>query len=196
MRTTILLCLLLVPVGGALAAEKSFSKARAALLKGLRSNDATARATAVYEIDGFDSAEAARVLVRAVLARDDRARVIRVILFLLARAHSLQHPLSRCSPPLLLVLQHAFLRELSRALSLEPFFLPLARPCRLLRLPLNPRPFLLLFPLRSAHTLPTCFLLPRQPRDLFLRLPLRLHLLPPHVLLPLPLRLSRPFLRQ
>jgi len=69
--------LLLVPIGVAPASEAGFTKARAALLKGLRSNQASARAAAVYELDGFDSAEAARLLVRAVLARDDRARVIR-----------------------------------------------------------------------------------------------------------------------
>jgi len=69
--------LLLAIAGSAGAEEKSFSRARAALFKGLKSNNASDRAAAVYEIDGFDSAESARLLARAVLGRDDRARVIR-----------------------------------------------------------------------------------------------------------------------
>jgi len=72
-----LLLVLAVSAAPAVAAEKSFAQARAALLKGLRSNDSSERAAAVYEVDGFDTAEAARLVVRAVLSRDDRARVIR-----------------------------------------------------------------------------------------------------------------------
>jgi hypothetical protein len=78
MRRAILSTLLVLAfAGSAAAAEKGFSKARAALLKGLKSNAASDRAAAVYAVDGFDSSEAARLLVRAVLSRDDRARVIR-----------------------------------------------------------------------------------------------------------------------
>jgi hypothetical protein len=59
------------------AEEKSWGEARAAMLRGLRSSDVGDRVLAVYEIDGFDNAEAARLVVRAVLSRDDRARVVR-----------------------------------------------------------------------------------------------------------------------
>jgi hypothetical protein len=81
---TILLAvlLLLLPAPPA-AAERSFTEAKAALAKGLRASDPGERANAVYELDGFDTPDAVRVLARAVLNREDRARVIVAALQLL-----------------------------------------------------------------------------------------------------------------
>jgi hypothetical protein len=76
-RLTVLVLALAVIAGPAGAGERSFSQARAALSKGLRSSDPAQRSSAVWELDGFDTPAAARVLVRQVLTRDDHARVIR-----------------------------------------------------------------------------------------------------------------------
>lgn len=79
MRRLVILLLLLLPAlapGPAAGGEKGFSGAVNAMRKGLRSSDLNERRLAVWELDGFDSAEAARVLCRRVLDRDDRAVVI------------------------------------------------------------------------------------------------------------------------
>jgi HEAT repeats len=70
------------------AGEKGFSTARAAMRKGLASSNVRDRANAVWELDGFDSAQAARTLVRVVLSRDDRAPVINGAIKLLASLKS------------------------------------------------------------------------------------------------------------
>ena len=81
----LLLCsvALLAVLAPAAHAERSFSEAKAAMFKGLRASDPGERANAVYELDGFDTPEAARVLARGVLSRDDRARVITAAIQLL-----------------------------------------------------------------------------------------------------------------
>ncbi|MHC4472965.1 MAG: VWA domain-containing protein [Planctomycetota bacterium] len=71
----VLLLLLLLPLPA--AGEEGFGKARAKMLRGLAKKDAGDRSDAVYELDGFDSPEAVRVIVKYVLSRDDRAQVIR-----------------------------------------------------------------------------------------------------------------------
>lgn len=89
MRTyRLILLALLLAAASAPAAEKGFSQARAELAKGLRSSDPDERSQAVYALDGFDDEDAARTLVRYVLARDDRAQVIRSAIQLLGAMRS------------------------------------------------------------------------------------------------------------
>jgi len=71
----LLLAILLAPAPAA-AKERGFSSAVAAMRKGLRSSHLSERRLAVWELDGFDTPGAARVLCRTVLNRDDRASVI------------------------------------------------------------------------------------------------------------------------
>ncbi len=79
MRRSLTILLLLFLINAAdpvVAKERGFTTAVAAMRKGLRSSNLNERRLAVWEIDGFDTPEAARVLCRAVLNRDDRAAVI------------------------------------------------------------------------------------------------------------------------
>ncbi len=76
----ILFCVVSFP---AAAAEKGYANAVAKMRKGLRSSDLRERVLGVWELDGFDSADAARTLSRLVLSRDDRAAVISTAIKLL-----------------------------------------------------------------------------------------------------------------
>ena len=73
-------CLVSFP---AAAAEKGYASAVARMRKGLHSSDLRERVLAVWELDGFDSADAAKTLSRSVLTRDDRASVISTAIKLL-----------------------------------------------------------------------------------------------------------------
>ena len=77
------LFLILFIAAPAVPKERSFSEARAAMQRGLRSSDPHLRANAVYELDGFDSPEAVRAIARSVLIRDDRVRVMHAAIQLL-----------------------------------------------------------------------------------------------------------------
>jgi len=82
-RAIVLLLLLGVVSFPVAAAEKGYANAVAKMRKGLHSSNLRDRVLAVWELDGFDSADAARTLSRVVLSRDDRASVISTAIKLL-----------------------------------------------------------------------------------------------------------------
>lgn len=76
--------LVLLAAFAAPAKERSFSEARGEMFRLLRSKDPAERVQGVWALDGFDTPEAARTLVRHALGREDRAAVIRAAVQLLS----------------------------------------------------------------------------------------------------------------